>query len=171
MKLFHISENKNIEKFVPRISKAIWNHEKYVWAISEDKIQNYLFPRECPRICISKNEAKNLSSWISNDESSSFKSHIFVCENWKEELEECKLYQYEFDTSNFNSIDIIAGYYVSKNIEVPISSKLIDNCISELKDLNINVKFISKRQMTSLRKDVILYTKEFSIIKWDNIKE
>ena len=50
MRLFHISEDGYIEKFIPRRSKEIWEYKNYVWAIEEEKIQNYLLPRDCPRI-------------------------------------------------------------------------------------------------------------------------
>lgn len=52
MKLFHVSEESNIALFEPRIpdrddlNKAIG----LVWAIDEDRLPNFLTPRNCPRV-------------------------------------------------------------------------------------------------------------------------
>ena len=55
MKLFHVSEEKKIEEFVPRYSDS--TKEPVVWAIAEAKLANYLLPRNCPRVCFSANNA------------------------------------------------------------------------------------------------------------------
>ena len=41
-RLFHISEEENIQRFLPRISKKQWNKEQYVWAIKADKLIQYI---------------------------------------------------------------------------------------------------------------------------------
>ncbi len=52
MRLFHVSEEGNIQVFEPReplrtdLDKSI----KLVWAINEDRLVNFLTPRDCPRV-------------------------------------------------------------------------------------------------------------------------
>ena len=52
MKLFHVSEENNIEVFNPRsptrndLDKCV----KLVWAIDEARLPNFLTPRNCPRV-------------------------------------------------------------------------------------------------------------------------
>lgn len=46
--LFHVSEEASIERFEPRWSESVG--DKVVWAIDEDRLHNYLLPRECPRV-------------------------------------------------------------------------------------------------------------------------
>ena len=55
MKLFHVSEEKKIEEFIPRYSDS--TKEPVVWAIAKAKLANYLLPRNCPRVCFSANNA------------------------------------------------------------------------------------------------------------------
>ncbi|MEZ5163494.1 MAG: hypothetical protein R2688_07030 [Fimbriimonadaceae bacterium] len=50
LRLFHFSEEPNIERFVPRPPLAYPEAEALVWAIDEAHSPFYLFPRECPRI-------------------------------------------------------------------------------------------------------------------------
>ena len=45
---FHVSEAADIERFDPRPSAL--THEPVVWAIDEERLRNYLVPRDCPRV-------------------------------------------------------------------------------------------------------------------------
>ena len=49
MRLYHISETSDIKEFIPKPSPRK-KDMSLVWAISEDKLPNYLFPRDCPRV-------------------------------------------------------------------------------------------------------------------------
>ena len=46
--LFHVSEHAGIEIFEPRWSEIAGR--EVVWAIDDDRLCNYLVPRECPRV-------------------------------------------------------------------------------------------------------------------------
>lgn len=46
--LFHVSEEAGIKIFEPRWSEIA--RQTVVWAIDEDRLRNYLVPRECPRV-------------------------------------------------------------------------------------------------------------------------
>ncbi|GAA0394718.1 DUF6886 family protein [Paenibacillus motobuensis] len=54
--LYHISEESNIEVFVPRKAEAWPDLPPVVWAMDEKHLINYLFPRECPRIIYSNSQ-------------------------------------------------------------------------------------------------------------------
>ena len=82
MKLFHISKQSNIDRFIPRKSKEIWGYKKYVWAISEKMLHNYLFPRDCPRICVGMDVAVSLSEWIVEEDTRDKEALIFISEDW-----------------------------------------------------------------------------------------
>ncbi|WP_404458886.1 DUF6886 family protein [Oceanobacillus kapialis] len=53
MKLFHVSEEKAISIFQPRVPERIDLDKRrpLVWAISEEQLPNFLTPRNCPRVC------------------------------------------------------------------------------------------------------------------------
>lgn len=52
MRLFHVSEEAQIERFVPRIPQRddLDKNIGLVWAIDEARLPNYLLPRNCPRV-------------------------------------------------------------------------------------------------------------------------
>jgi hypothetical protein len=46
--LFHVSEEGGISRFEPRPSKH--TDDPVVWAIDDERLRNYLLPRDCPRV-------------------------------------------------------------------------------------------------------------------------
>ena len=52
MKLFHVSEEADIEKFVPRIPtrEDMDKSKGLVWSLTEPALPNWLTPRDCPRV-------------------------------------------------------------------------------------------------------------------------
>ena len=52
MRLFHVSEEENIEVFEPRLPNRndLDKNVGLVWAIDEARLPNFLTPRDCPRI-------------------------------------------------------------------------------------------------------------------------
>lgn len=52
MHLYHVSEEPNIELFEPRLPNRNDLDKKVglVWAIDENRLPNFLTPRDCPRV-------------------------------------------------------------------------------------------------------------------------
>lgn len=169
MKLLHLSEEEKIEKFIPRTSKKMWDYEKYVWAISEDKVHNYLFPRACPRICTGNKKIEALADWVNIEKVKDKKAIIFVPKQWELKIKDSVLYQYEFAPANFSIIDEIAGYYVSKQSEIPVQKTILKDCPSLLKKMNVALIFKETQELKEICQKVIESMQEFSIIKWNNL--
>ncbi len=169
-KLYHISETENIQTFIPRQSKKQWNYEKYVWAISDDKLHNYLLPRACPRICLEAKDVAILEKWIPSISIQDKKAIIIVHQDWVERIQNCTLFRYEFEDSNFKSIDAIAGYWVSETTETPIHTVKINDCITVLEQLNIELITVNRETMIAIKDEVVKHLTSFSIIKWNNFE-
>lgn len=170
-RLFHISEDDSIRTFIPRRSKAVWNFEAYVWAISETRLANYLLPRDCPRICVSREDFQIIRPWLPVDTSTDhLENLIFIPEKWKQEASKCVLYQYEFDPGNFTEIDNIAGYYVSRETEITLPPKKLVNCLDELKLQKALLVSLEDQEMLDVYQTVTTNARFFSIIRWKNFK-
>ena len=135
MRLFHISEEKGIKAFSPRpIKKEVFPKlkGKYIWAITDEMVHNYYFPRNCPRVCrmigkdTTESEKENFYKYGRQ------KGIIFINQEWKDRIYKTILYRYEFDIKNFELIDYEAGYYISTKEEIPIAVIEISNPIREL---------------------------------------
>lgn len=69
MRLFHVSEEPDISVFEPRpvVRRDLDPEAKYVWAIDEDHLPNFLTPRNCPRVCYRVNNrttAEDMEKYI-----------------------------------------------------------------------------------------------------------
>lgn len=144
MRLFHVSEESNIEIFNPRkperddLDKSVG----LVWAITEDCLPNFLTPRNCPRVTyhIGKN---TVTSDIEKYISSSSSSHVIVIENsWFDIMKNTTLYLYEFDPEHFELQDEVAGYYVSKIPQRPKSKLIVNDLFHELFSRNVELRIV-----------------------------
>ena len=144
MRLFHVSEESNIEVFKPikPYREDMKGSPPLVWAINDKCLPNFLTPRDCPRVTyhIGDNTNKNdIARYFSNSNS----SHVIAIEHkWFEIMKNTTLYLYEFDTKDFHLQDEIAGYYVSEKAETPINKIVVNDLFSELFKRNVEVRII-----------------------------
>ena len=167
---YHISEESNIKEFIPRKTESFIDLPPVVWAIDEEHIVNYFFPRDCPRIIYrySKNvteEDKNIffSNTVSNT--------IIALENrWYNTIKNAILYKYIFEEDKFTLIEDIAGYYISEEKIIPKGMEKIENLLDEILKQNIELKFTPN--IFPLRNSLIKSSiNDYSIIRFRNAKE
>ncbi|RED66192.1 DUF6886 family protein [Cohnella lupini] len=165
--LYHISEEPDIEQFVPRESGSLPHLSPVVWAMDEDHIINYLFPRDCPRIVYS------LSPEVNDDDRKLFFEHtlsqtIIAVENsWYERIRNTGIYKYGFDPFGFELLDRNAGYYIAKQTVKPISIERIDDLIGTIISLGVELRFTPN--LWPLRDAILTSTiTKFSIIRFRN---
>lgn len=146
MRLFHISEEENIEIFIPRIPLRddMDKNVGLVWAVDEKRLPNFLLPRDCPRVCYHIGENTN-----ENDKAefftSSSTSHVVVVEHgWVERILNTTLYRYEFLTDDFKLQDSVAGYWVAKTEQRPVEKVEITNLLSELAKYNVELRIVDE---------------------------
>lgn len=144
MRLFHVSEESDIARFVPRIPTRndLDKSKGLVWAINEYCLPNFLTPRDCPRVTYHASE-KTTAYDISRFFSSSHRHCVAIEHAWYERMQKTTLYLYEFDPLNFYMQDKCAGYYVSEYTEVPIRRIQIDDLFVELLKRNIEIRLIN----------------------------
>ena len=144
MRLFHVSEENNIEVFKPRIHyrKDIDNSKGLVWAIAENCLPNFLTPRDCPRVTYYSTDKSSIEDKERFFSLSSCHHVVTIERTWFKVMQNTTLYLYEFDTSNFYLQDEIAGYYISENTEIPINKFILTDLFEELFKRNIELRVI-----------------------------
>ncbi|WMT39115.1 hypothetical protein RE628_16565 [Paenibacillus sp. D2_2] len=139
--LYHISEESNIEVFVPRKAEAWPDLPPVVWAMNDKHLINYLFPRECPRIIFSNSpevcEADRERFFLQT----AANTIIAVESGWLERIKQAQIYKYYFADDSFELMDEIAGYYVSTETVRPLRIEPIKNLISQLLSYDIELRF------------------------------
>ena len=143
MRLFHVSEESDIEEFIPRIpSREDMDKSKgLVWSVTEPALPNWLTPRDCPRVgyrAVEESTQDDISKFFS----SSSRHCVAIEHDWYKRMSETTLYIYEFDTKNFY-FDDAAGFYVSDQIEIPVSVIKYENLFKELFKRNIEVRILN----------------------------
>ena len=170
MRLFHISEESNIDIFYPRtpnrndLDKSVG----LIWAIDEERLPNFLTPRDCPRVTY--HIGKNTSEFDKNKffTSSSVKHSVIIENNWFDKMKNTILYLYEFDIADFELQDEIAGYYVTKKQQIPIAKYKISDLFSELIQRNVEIRVTDN--LWKIADEVKMSTLNWSLCRMNNAK-
>lgn len=144
MRLFHISEESNITIFRPRVPLRddLDKSVGLVWAIDEERLPNFLFPRECPRICYHVGMNTNIED-TEKYFTSNLSKHTVVFEHeWYERIKNITLYLYEFSVNDFVLQDAVAGYYIATTTQIPINKYVVSNVFEEFKKRNIEIRIV-----------------------------
>lgn len=144
MRLFHVSEEAGIERFIPRTPERddLDQSKKLVWAINEACLPNFLTPRDCPRVAYYATAATSPED-IERFFSSSSRHCVAIEHGWYARMRRTTLYLYEFDTANFYLQDRCAGYYVSESIETPVSQTAIPDLFGALLERDVEIRILN----------------------------
>lgn len=167
-KLFHFSEEPGIKTFHPRPppSKSYKIEGNLVWAIDEEHSPNFLLPRDCPRVTYFAAEQTTAADQERFFGHTYAKRIIAVETAWAERIMSQRLIKYEFDEDEFQLLDEIAGYYISRNTIIPRSEVPINNTLKELLNAGVELRFMPL--LWRLREAVIHSTLGFSLIRMRN---
>ena len=167
MRLFHVSETPNIQKFVPRIPYRDDQDKTkgLVWALNARCFPNFLTPRDCPRVTYHTNEGTTPDD-IAKYFSSTARHCVAIEYGWHKKMLETSLYVYEFDTANFYLQDAVGGYYVSEHTEIPIAVQRYDNLYEALFERNIEVRMLEN--LWPLGRQVQLSSLNWSLCRMGN---
>jgi len=161
--LFHISETSGIESFEPRPDA---NGEPRVWAISEDRLHNYLLPRDCPRVTYYATAATRPADrrrFFSGDAAVSV---VAVERTWLARIRSGRLFVYALASERFTCIDATAGYYVSRTPVRPLACEVVDDVLAALLARPVELRVVAN--LWPLRDAVIESSLAFSIIRMRN---
>lgn len=144
MRLFHVSEEPDIRVFEPRLPsrKDLDPAVGLVWAIDEACLPNFLTPRNCPRVTYHvgiQTMAGDRQRFFSSPDA----VHAVIVESaWLRRIRQTTLYLYEFDTRDFALQDDVAGYYVAKVAQYPISCTKVTDLLDELVRRKVEIRVI-----------------------------
>ena len=126
--LFHVSEDAGISTFEPRPSE--YTTDPVVWAVDDERLRNYLLPRDCPRVTYyagPQTTAADRERFLGPAS-----AVVAVEEGWLERIRRTPLDRYHLPSQTFECIDECAGYFVSPVPVAPTSVGLITDPIPEL---------------------------------------
>ena len=160
--LYHISEEADIDYFEPRSSK--YTEENVVWGISEEKLPNYLLPRECPRVTFFA--AHNTNEHDRAKFLHGSKRVIALEHAWYARIVTCQLFAYTLPAKTFRLHDENAGYYVSAEPLIPLGVTHIPDLIQAQFNRQVELRFLP--DLWPLAEAVAASSLGFSIIRMRN---
>jgi hypothetical protein len=161
MKIYHVSEEQDIEVFEPR---QIECSESLVWAIDDEHLRNYLVPRECPRVTFYAGPRTSVSDRERFIGSST--AVVAIESGWFERVRSSRLLCYHLPTDTFECSDKTAGYFVSRAAVRPTHVDVIHDPVLAILRRGVELRVLP--DLWCLRDTVIESTLEFSIIRWRN---
>jgi hypothetical protein len=142
--LYHVSEQSDIAVFTPRPvqNRTAWpDLPPVVWAVSGEMLHNYLFPRDCPRVCRMLGPQTTPAEIARFRDAGPYRAHIFVEEAWQERIETAVLTLYTFAPDHFYAVDFNAGYYVSVQEIYPLSHKTLHDLPQLLQNGGVRLEY------------------------------
>ncbi len=144
MRLFHVSEEPDIRVFHPRPPKRkdLDPTVGLVWAIDEARLPNFLTPRDCPRVTYHVGPETTPADRERFFSSSGMTHAVVIEHKWFSAVQNTTLYVYEFDATDFELQDDIAGYYVAKTTQCPVQKYILNDLFSELIRRNVEIRAV-----------------------------
>jgi hypothetical protein len=160
-RLYHVSEEPGIEVFAPRPDAA---GRAVVWAIGESRLQNYLLPRDCPRVTYYAGE--DTSTEDRRRHLGDAASVVAIEEAWRARCRAATLHVYEMDPDEFAVEDKTAAYYTSLRSVKPCGVRRVDDALAALAERDVDVRVLPC--LWRLREEIAASTLDFSIIRFRN---
>jgi hypothetical protein len=157
-----MSEEGDIARFEPRLGPFC--EVPVVWAIHASRLQNYLLPRDCPRVTYyagPQTAPADVERYLGSSPG------VVAFERaWLDRVRACRLYCYHLPEAGFTCVDECAGYYVSRETVVPARVQIVDDLLGALCDRGVEVRILPS--LWALRDAVVASTLAFSVIRMRN---
>ncbi len=165
-RLFHVSEDDSLQRFEPRPvpSPDAGVEGLAVWAVADSHLVNYLFPRDCPRICFRAGPGTSTSDrarFLGGTE------RIVAFESaWLARVESTELTLYDMPAEAFEEANPEAGYWISRSAVTPSGKRKVRHLMSRLLEAGVEVRIL--QDFWPLADAVAQSTLRFSIIRKRN---
>jgi hypothetical protein len=134
--------------------------------VDETRLQNYLLPRDCPRVTFYAGERSREEDIRALLGPSGPRAVVAIEEAWLERVRDATLHLYELPPANFLLADRNAGYWVSREAVEPISMIRIDDCIAAIAARGVELRVVPT--LWPLRDAVVASSLPFSCIRMRN---
>jgi len=169
MALIHVSEQPNIARFEPRPPAGQSGlGEDVVWAVDEEHPQNYLLPRECPRVTFYALPASDAGDVERLMRQTSSRFVVAIESGWLPTVRATRLYVYRLPPQGFAPLDVGAGYYVCRMTVAPLEVVEVGDALAALVARDVELRVTPSPW--KLRGAVVASTLQYSCIRMRNAR-
>ena len=160
--LYHVSENFAISRFDPRPAAGV--AEPVVWAVNEQRLRNYLLPRDCPRVTFFTGER---TTEADRERFLGSSAAVVAFETaWLERVRLARLACYHLQENGFERVDACAGYFHSRQTVEPVAVEMIVDLLGALASREVEIRILPS--LWDLHDAVVESTLSYSIIRMRN---
>ena len=160
--LFHVSEDAGINLFQRRPDPG-GRLGDVVWAIDEERLPNYLLPRDCPRLTFYAGPETKAADRLRFLGPVSARHIVAIESAWHERASRQPLHFYHLPPAQFRLSDGCAGYSVARGDVRSEACCFVPAALAELLRRDVEMRVV--RSLWPLRDLVVL---QFSIIRMQN---
>jgi hypothetical protein len=166
-RLWHVSEGNAIRRFEPRADPGHDSPEALVWAVDDEHVPAYWFPRDLPRgtfwAAESTTEA-DVERFLTGDRTR--RVHAIEA-SWLEQLRTARVFAYRLPRAPFEPYERAAGYWVSREAVEPLECVALGDLLARHADAGIELRIVPR--LGPLWERVIASSLEFSGIRLRNL--
>jgi hypothetical protein len=160
--LYHVSEDSGISRFEPRLGPS--GDQPVVWAVSAERLRNYLLPRDCPRVTFFSGDRTTPAD---RDRLLGQAEVVVAFQgDWLERVRQTRLFCYQLPEQGFECVDRCAGYFQNTTAVIPDGVEVVDDCLSALVSRGVEVRIVPT--LWPLHDAVVASTVSYSIIRMRN---
>jgi Family of unknown function (DUF6886) len=165
--LWHVSEDGGIARFEPRANEAHDSPEPLVWAIDDQHVPAYWFPRDCPRAtfwAVESTSDADVERYLGGDRA----RRVHAIEGpWLPDVREARLFAYRLPRESFARYERAAGYWVSRSAVEPFEVVELGDLLAKHAAAGIELRIVPA--LLPLWERVVGSTLEFSGIRLRNL--
>jgi len=165
--LWHVSEDRAISRFDPRANPDHDSPEPLVWAIDDEHVPAYWFPRDCPRgtfWAVESTTDEDVERFLTGDRGRRVQA---LQSDWLERFRAGRLFGYRLPPATFERYPPAAGYWVSRSAVEPEEVVELGDLLERHAEAGIELRVVP--DLRGLWDRVIGSTLEFSGIRLRNL--
>jgi hypothetical protein len=166
-RLWHVSEDNAIRRFEPRADPGHDSPEALVWAVDDEHVPAYWFPRDLPRGTFWATDSTtdaDVERFLTGDRA----RRVHAIESsWLDRLRAARVFAYRLPNAPFEPYPRAAGYWVSREAVEPLECIALGDLLARHGDAGIELRLVP--QLGPLWERVIASSLEFSGIRLRNL--
>ena len=166
--LWHVSEEPAIARFEPRAVEQHDSPEPLVWAIDDEHVPAYWFPRDCPRgtfWAVDTTTDDDVDRFLTGDRG--LRVHALQ-QDWLAAFRSARLLAYRLPAETFERYERAAGYWVSQQPVEPEEVVELGDLFGRHAAAGIELRIVP--DLAAVWQRVIASTLEFSGIRLRNLE-
>lgn len=163
--LWHASDDPNIAIFRPHRAPTALIDDDLVWAVDDERVPAYWFPRDCPRATfwIGPRATPGDAALLNGAR------RVHAIEwDWWERFRIARVFLYLMPPDTFAVHDADAGYFVSREPVAPLARIEIDDLVRKHAESGVELRVMT--DLWPLWDRVVASTLEFSGIRLRNAR-